>query len=613
MLIKYNNSNIKHERRLLDIDSSKTKIYTNEGYMHITLTTKTPHNLRVGDAIVFNRDIDDAVNYSIALEKLKNKDIKAVYVKNDEDIIEKNDIGEDITVTYEKGYYWIKNNLIVKVKDSELDDLFGKYNSSNDKIFIIENDFSDTSFSFSYPKYKLNQLSNVFYGENYDLIELKDSISYLCNPGETVNVKKYVNKYVYYRDEEWNDLFIEVDKSPLNSTQYMGAQIVKFIGKVYKWTVIEEEYLCKVVNKRTLQYDTGYFFSDDTVFVEDNRFIVNNSLRKDISFYEYFESINFMIPLSNSIEVGIDSEDNTKTYFEDKKKSLIPKISDYEKRCFTPCIKTNSSLIQASKINFNVFLRSRENITEWNTNDAEGWNQYMINSSGNFYKPTFNNNGENITISTNGDLLSVLNFSDEDIYFRKKKVGKTFLRLLFYDSNNPLKQMLLFYSTIFLDANELYVKYMKNLNKKTESTQLVENPTLGENNLTLSFSVYDRYYMDKSSEGFYVYLYPDNIEELLNKTIYLKVEFNHAGYGQTLPLIYPNKNNKPLSFGNNFPTSLIDKNGSLSEFYRQLYIPVTLTYDNKDGGYKYYFNMTNKVSNDEITINLYEPKINSLT
>jgi hypothetical protein len=95
----------------------------------------------------------------------------------------------------------------------------------------------------------------------------------------------------------------------------------------------------------------------------------------------------------------------------------------------------------------------------------------------------------------------------------------------------------------------------------------------------------------------------------------MKVEFNHAGYGKTIPLILPNKNNKCLTFlDNNFPKSLVDVgNVDLSEFYRQLYIPITIKYNSDTNEFIYYFNNVNKYENNEIILNLFEPKINPLT
>ncbi len=93
----------------------------------------------------------------------------------------------------------------------------------------------------------------------------------------------------------------------------------------------------------------------------------------------------------------------------------------------------------------------------------------------------------------------------------------------------------------------------------------------------------------------------------------MKVEFNHAGYGKNIPFIYPNKNGSQLlNFSDNeFPKSLLDDKGTLTELYRQLYIPIILKYDNELKDYVYYFDFA-KVENNDIIFNLYEPKINSI-
>ena len=45
-------------------------------------------------------------------------------------------------------------------------------------------------------------------------------------------------------------------------------------------------------------------------------------------------------------------------------------------------------------------------------------------------------------------------------------------------------------------------------------------------------------------KGFYLYLFP----EYIGKTIYMKVEFNHAGYGRTIPLVYIQNGKLPISY-----------------------------------------------------------------
>ena len=81
---------------------------------------------------------------------------------------------------------------------------------------------------------------------------------------------------------------------------------------------------------------------------------------------------------------------------------------------------------------------------------------------------------------------------------------KLFLRLSFYDSQDPLKQMLFFYSTIFLDSGELYTTYIRNKSKVTDETQQIVTTKQAndDDDLTISFSVTDKHNRYKSSEGF---------------------------------------------------------------------------------------------------------------
>jgi hypothetical protein len=246
------------------------------------------------------------------------------------------------------------------------------------------------------------------------------------------------------------------------------------------------------------------------------------------------------------------------------------------------------------------------------TSDKQGWNQYKMDDDGNF---------PSTTTQKSGDLIGVLNFTDEDIVYRKKKVSKSFLRLSFYDSPNPETQMLLYYSTIFFDMNDLYAKYM-NLNAlvgNTDNNGRTEN-NLGTKNLVnyndndtyrlgVNFRVYDRFEKGKSSDGFYLYLFPDDLEEGKTKTIYMKVEFNHAGYGRTIPFIFARSGNNFYNFDDaGFPQTF---DGKWDECNQAQYLPIKIQYDNTLKDYIYQF--IYRPQNDRnITFNLYEPRLNSL-
>ena len=107
---------------------------------------------------------------------------------------------------------------------------------------------------------------------------------------------------------------------------------------------------------------------------------------------------------------------------------------------------------------------------------------------------------------------------------------------------------------------------------------------------------YDR---TKSSEGFNIYLFSEDKNLNLEngeKTIYMKVEFNHAGNGKTIPLIM-----WPKDEDGKYIALTIDN------FIENLYIPIKLTYI--DGKYVYY--IPNAINNDNgnIDLVLFEPKL----
>ena len=596
MFLKLRVNNIKRNRRL--IDALKYDIIKNDGYYTIKITTKSPHNLNGGDVVMFSRDINEFNTYTEASIFLIKNPNEIVYVK------ENKFVGD---VFYERGYYWLNEGRITKPSEYDLSAILKKYNSYEDKFQVLSDDLTQTTFSISYPYFKNYVITEVFDGDMNGYVKIDGKLPFILQKYESFKINKIINCYQYERDEEWNDNIYETDTNPDNSTVFLGFERVKFCGKVYIWKAVFTEIDCNYINDNFLKYSYDTLLNkDDIIVVVDNRFINDGKIGEDVKLYEYVEYIDISLPISSNNMSELNDENIATTYFDEKKKELIPEIADYEKKCFTPFYSGEKALEYVSKIKFNLYFRDRSDSEEWATNDAMGWNQYKLDDSGNF---------KVVSDRTKGDLLGYLGFTDDDVYYRKNKLSKSFLRLSFYDSNNPLTQMLLYYSTIFIDSNELYSKYVRNINKKKTGSEisLVNDTKLGDDNLTVSFSVSDRYDRTKSSEGFYLYLFPDGIKDGSTRTIYMKAEFNHAGYGKTVPLICPNNKVRLLDFNDdNFPTSLIDEdNVDLKELYRQLYIPITIKYDKKVNDFVYYFHLC-EFDSDIITINLYEPKINPL-
>lgn len=189
---------------------------------------------------------------------------------------------------------------------------------------------------------------------------------------------------------------------------------------------------------------------------------------------------------------------------------------------------------------------------------------------------------KNINRSRQSDLMTYLGFENSDIRYQKNKLSRSFIRIMFYDSMNPGNQNLLYYSTIFVDSGKLFGKYIKYIedtpyrsvvyetNEDTETETInakdseinlvgikVDREPYGdllkdedgnkfttldqveELRLSCQFTVRDKFQSDASSDGFYLYLWKDNESGVIPSDIYMKVEFNHAGFGRTIPFMMP--------------------------------------------------------------------------
>jgi hypothetical protein len=242
--------------------------------------------------------------------------------------------------------------------------------------------------------------------------------------------------------------------------------------------------------------------------------------------------------------------------------------------------------------------------------------------------------------------LYFLNFTDDDVFYQKSKVGKSFLRLSFYDSMDPRKQNLLHTSTVFLDEGNLfktYIDHMKyedsylnvtevdDLSKRVYSKNIsVSNDTcdgettastinaLDDGRLAARFTVSNMFESAESSEGFYLYLFREYSTNLRPQTIYLKVEFNHAGEGRTINFMQPFSGESLLDDGAMYDLSTSEGQAALKEgvpigqIFSRMYIPVRVKYSLKDKKYYYYLPKAlteHNGDNHQMRFSLYEIKI----
>lgn len=355
-------------------------------------------------------------------------------------------------------------------------------------------------------------------------------------------------------------------------------------------------------------------------------------------------------------------------FFKKEKEEAINPIIDMEREIYYPCYNDGNKKSLINEIVFDLHFRSR-NLNDWKINeDLYGSNN---EEAKNALKPRCNwnifdyynwleNNKDKTKpnlLRTDGkgfewnktykyyqpaDLLYFLNFTDDDVFYQKSKIGKSFLRLLFFNSDNPQNQTLLYSCTVFMDENKYYKTYMDNmLDNKTTYISVIETENVPissntfsvsndtcyddkefevdfneEKRLSASFHIKNRYEMNESSEGFYLYIFKEYCEKLHEEPIYLKVEFNHAGEGRTINFILPYKKNDTeyelYNFTNENDLNEFKKGVRLNELYKYMYIPLECVYDEVNKRYCYYM-PSGLCKNDDkesvMRFNLYELKI----
>ena len=401
--------------------------------------------------------------------------------------------------------------------------------------------------------------------------------------------------------------------------------------------------------------DVNFNLSKDFI-VADCRFF-EKSLNKLIAqpntvVKPFNDTLNIEIPLSSDFSSNLFHDQLLEDYVDEIKNSYVTNPLDYEKRMFTAVYKNGNenNYFDLNSIRFNIFLRKRHffddtmewklakvtpkqltdeegntiNVEAWEEDDNAYWNSYMyIKDENNILEPSGQPLYSGYTLNS-GDLLGDLGFDDNDVLNQNKRLGKTFIRLLFFDSKDRNTQTLLYYSTIFINTVDFYTKFMNNITLDTilnGAIEYVGNPIKDERlQLSCSFTCFNKNNMSGSSEGYYLYLFPTLVEEG-EREIYMRVEFNHAKYGQTVPMICPRGKDKNGNIIQNPPREnytkfLLDENRAktkmmvtdLNALYDDMYIPIKIKYCDDKKSYVWYFSGLEEGKNNP-TFNLWEPKI----
>lgn len=406
----------------------------------------------------------------------------------------------------------------------------------------------------------------------------------------------------------------------------------------------------------------------------------------------YVDTGHIHIPLKFDINVAnnmMQEDLVNRDFYEAEKKKAINDIVDMEKDVYVPKYISGTTykgsatdFLPISEIEVNLHFRTR-NLENWRVNDGYNDRESFCAHTDNWFVTDFFPYNEILrdSATTSGDvlqntsdLMGLLFFTNDDIYYQRDKVGKSFLRFSYYDSPDPNTQSLMATSTVFIDEHKLFKKYIDNSRKNVYDYGLVEGHpnetgesysgnvtnrisvmteyvsahtntkkdyTIGDlsgetlsgdtRRISSKFIINNKYETDTSSEGFYLYMFKEYSEKLHPKPIYMKVEFNHAGIGRTIPFIVPmhwvsgttaTYNNAGVNIFNPerrlrlSAAADVDEMRSgytLSQVYAQTYIPLYAVYDFKKKEYAYVFDeryVTPPASGDgRVVLNLFELKI----
>lgn len=485
---------------------------------------------------------------------------------------------------------------------------------------------SEKTFSFFIDKkYTLDveKITNLRVSEENGTITPEQNIFIYCNDKHYFDINDDITLYFTYINDDGIYTTVDIEFSFFNDT-ILTTSYEKF--DAYLFNLFFEENLPTSDEEREEKEGNlkgRQVLRDNFLFTE----------KTDTTFWSNKSTVSIDIPFSSSFETNLYQMDLIKEKFVDKtKKETINRIVDLERDVYYPSVYNDkyeySHDIYAIK--FNLHFREHRG-DDWTVTNDSLWNGVDENNS--IIK--------DITDDNVSDLLMFLGFNNEDVRYQRNKLKKSFLRLSYYDSPNPANQNLLMYSTIFVNSGELFSKYARygeeegytlissdkegkyelSTDKKGIGVDKEYDGFIEEKRLSSQFVVKDKNTSKSSSEGFYLYLWKED-ETPIPQDIYMKVEFNHAEFGRTIPFMMPYSENSDgeksiKSFQdivNDFTSSgETYKPYTMSDYLKYSYIHLKYAYDVENQKHRYFIDPqtygTQVSQNNELIINLYEAKI----
>ena len=512
-------------------------------------------------------------------------------------------------------------------------DLFLNYSVSENvqqEIYTFNNSYqlyalnkSEKTFSFFIDKkYTLDveKITNLRVSEENGTITPEQNIFIYCNDKHYFDINDDITLYFTYINDDGIYTTVDIEFSFFNDT-ILTTSYEKF--DAYLFNLFFEENLPTSDEEREEKEGNlkgCQVLRDNFLFTE----------KTDTTFWSNRSTVSVDIPFSSSFETNLYQMDLIKEKFVDKtKKEVINRIVDLERDVYYPSVYDVNYNYSHDiyTIKFNLHFREHRG-DDWTVTNDTLWNGVEDNRI-----------NKDITDDNVSDLLMFLSFNNEDVRYQRNKLKKSFLRLSYYDSPNPANQNLLMYSTIFVNSGELFSKYARygeeegytlisfdedgeyvlSTDKKGIGVDKEYDGFIEEKRLSSQFVVKDKNTSKSSSEGFYLYLWKED-ETPIPQDIYMKVEFNHSGFGRTIPFMMPYSENSDGEKSIKSFQDIVDdftnpeQAYTMSDYLKYSYIHLKYAYDVENQKHRYFIDPqtygTQVVSQDnELIINLYEAKI----
>ena len=622
------------------------------------------------------------------IDLVKNSDQTGLFdyePSNDNDIIIFNNVNDKLTMRcdcYNIDKMKNGDNITVNSKislnygDEYYDNLLHDFEFYND-FKVSASDETNKFFSFKLDKFLtmnikdvsfinesvLHEGSSDFVNEKAFYVNLNDF--HYFDKTDDLNNKIYV--YFQFYDKE-EDAIVNVPikmkfytpfslRATANSGFLANSNVQKVFNFIFGTTNNGDENLTELPSTFKVLRKTFLFDSRTTYEI-----------------YHECATTTIDVPLSQAFDLNMYQSDMLMENFVDKeKKDAINGIIDMEKDVYHPVFLDRQNKVNdIFKITFNLHFRKHRG-EDWICDNDDYWNGTRIECNGDdrqvkFIDDYFVYDTTKERHQDQSDLLSDLNFTNNDIRYQKNKLKKSFIRLTFYDSPNPLSQNLISYATIFVDSNALFVKMAKNLmkgkyyrleeksdescdNKKYNKYEKIDKligiridrePDVDEPieddtyRLSCQFTVTDRNNSKSSCDGFYFYTWKNDKIGTEERTAYMQVEFNHAKYGRVIPFMMPywdkNKhrtiptNPNRVGYIKTFKEILDDWNNptdptkdnkyGMRQYNKFKFIKIKYKYDSELQKHIYFldndvYNTTGKVVDNQLFIDLFEAKVNT--